>query len=267
MSGGPGLHRTLFRISLAVMLQYRASGVIWMLGAIIDPVIFLVVWSTAARSAGGRVGDMDPHDVAAYYIVLMLVSHLTFSWIHEVFQYRIQFGSLGFELLRPMHPIRADIADNLAYKVVNLAVAIPAAALCWIVFKPRVQPEAWSLAAAALAVLLGFAVRFMLEWSLAMVAFWTTRIMAVNRMYYAISAFTSGRVAPLALLPGPLGALAHALPFYYALGFPVDLALGRLSPEQALRGFVVQAVWLGLGAALISTVWRAAVRRFTAVGG
>ena len=113
MSGGSGLHRTLFRISLAVMLQYRVASVVWMIGAILDPLIFLVVWSTAARSSGGRVGDMDPHDVAAYYIVLMLVSHLTFSWIHEVFQYRVQFGSLTFELLRPVHPIRADIAVPL----------------------------------------------------------------------------------------------------------------------------------------------------------
>jgi len=267
VSGGSGLHRTLFRISLAVMLQYRVASVIWMIGAILDPLIFLVVWSTAARSSGGHVGDMDPHDVAAYYIVLMLVSHLTFSWIHEVFQYRVQFGSLSFELLRPVHPIRADIADNLAYKVVNLAVALPAAAVCWIVFQPRWEAPGWSLAAAGSAVVLGFGVRFMLEWSLAMVAFWTTRIVAVNRMYYAISGFTSGRVAPIGLLPGPLAALAHALPFYYALGFPVDLALGRLSPGEALRGFFMQILWLVLAGTLISTVWRAAVRRFTAVGG
>jgi ABC-2 type transport system permease protein len=261
------LHRTLLRISLGVMIQYRASGVIWMIGSILDPVIFLLVWSVAARSAGGHVGDMDPHDVAAYYIVLMLVSHLTFTWIPEVFQYRVQYGSLNFELLRPMHPIHADVADNVAYKLVNLAVAVPAVALCWIVFAPRIRPPAWSLAAAPLAVVLGFAVRFTLDWSVALVAFWTTRIMAVNRTYYGISAFTSGRVAPIALLPGPLGALARALPFYYALGFPVDLVLGRLSPAQAAHGFVVQAVWLLLGVALVGTVWRSAVRRFTAVGG
>jgi len=261
------LHRTLFRIGLAIMIQYRASGVIWMIGSILDPVIFLVVWSVAARSAGGRVGDMDPHDFAAYYIALMLVSHLTFSWITEVFQYRIQYGSLSFELLRPVHPIHADIADNIAYKLVMLLVAIPAVVGCWMLFEPRVHFVGWSLATAGLAVPLGFAVRFMIDWSVALVAFWTTRTMAVNRTYYGVSMFVSGRVAPLALLPGPLGALAQALPFYYALAFPVELALGRLSPTEALRGFAMQVLWLLLGAALITTVWRAAVRRFTAVGG
>jgi ABC-2 type transport system permease protein len=256
---------TLFRLALAVMIQYRASGVIWMIGSVLEPVIFLVVWSVAARSSGGSVGGMDPHDFAAYYMLVLVVNHLTFSWITEIFQYRIQYGVLSFQLLRPLHPIHQDIADNLAYKLVNLIVIGPALIVCWLLFDPRF-PVAWSLPYAVLALPMGFAARFLLDWSVAMVAFWTTRIMAVNRIYYAILWFASGRVAPIALLPGVLRPLAHALPFYYALAFPVELALGRLTPAEIWRGFVMQAVWVGLGAVIITTVWRAALRRFTAVG-
>ena len=92
-----------------MMIQYRASGLIWMIGAVLDPIIFLVVWSVAARASGGTVGGMAPSDFAAYYIVLMLVNHLTFTWIMEVFQYRIQYGNFNAELLRPVHPIHMDI--------------------------------------------------------------------------------------------------------------------------------------------------------------
>jgi ABC-2 type transport system permease protein len=256
---------TLFRIALAVMIQYRASGVIWMIGSVLEPVIFLVVWSVAARSAGGSVGGMDPRDFAAYYMLVLVVNHLTFSWITEIFQYRIQYGVLSFQLLRPLHPIHQDLADNLAYKLVNLIVIGPALIVCWLLFDPRF-PVAWSLPYAALALPMGFAARFLLDWSVAMVAFWTTRIMAVNRIYYAILWFASGRVAPIALLPAVLRPVAHALPFYYALAFPVELALGRLTPAEVARGFAMQALWVALGAVLITTVWRAAVRRFTAVG-
>ena len=62
-----------------MMIQYRASGLIWMIGAVLDPIIFLVVWSVAARASGGTVGGMAPSDFAAYYIVLMLVNHLTLT--------------------------------------------------------------------------------------------------------------------------------------------------------------------------------------------
>jgi ABC-2 type transport system permease protein len=261
------LHRTLLPISLAVMLQYRAASAIWMIGAVVEPLIFLSVWSVAARSAGGTVGGMRPEDLAAYYIVLLAVNHLTFSWITEVFQYRIQFGSLSFELLRPVHPIHGDISDNLAYKLVMLAVVLPAVAMGALLFHPRFEPKPWSLAAAVVAVPLGFALRFTLDWSVALVAFWTTRIMAVNRIYYALLTFLSGRVAPIPLLPHPLGFAAQALPFYYGLGFSVELVLGHLTPGQAARGLALQAVWLLLAVALLTSIWRVAVRRFTAVGG
>jgi len=256
---------TLFRIALATMIQYRVSGLIWMIGSVLEPVIFLVVWSVAARSAGGSVGGMDPHDFAAYYMLVLVVNHLTFSWITEIFQYRIQYGMLSFQLLRPLHPIHQDVADNVAYKLVNLIVIAPALAVCWFLFEPRF-PVAWSLPYAVLALPMGFAARFLLDWSVALVAFWTTRVMAVNRIYYAILWFTSGRMAPIALLPGVLRPLAHALPFYYALAFPVELALGRLTPAEVWRGFAMQVLWVGVGALIITTVWRAALRRFTAVG-
>jgi len=172
---------------------------------------------------------------------------------------------LSFQLLRPLHPIHQDVADNVAYKLVNLIVIAPALAVCWFLFEPRF-PVAWSLPYAVLALPMGFAARFLLDWSVALVAFWTTRVMAVNRIYYAILWFTSGRMAPIALLPGVLRPLAHALPFYYALAFPVELALGRLTPAEVWRGFAMQVLWVGVGALIITTVWRAALRRFTAVG-
>ena len=118
------LYKAFLRISTAMMIQYRASGLIWMIGAVLDPIIFLVVWSVAARASDGAVGGMTPSDFAAYYIVLMVINHLTFSWIMEVFQYRVQYGNFNAELLRPVHPIHMDIADNIAYKLVMTVVMI-----------------------------------------------------------------------------------------------------------------------------------------------
>src|SRR3990172_4032591 len=47
------LYRAEFRTSLATMFQYRASLVIWLISQVLDPVIYLIVWSTVAE-AGGR---------------------------------------------------------------------------------------------------------------------------------------------------------------------------------------------------------------------
>jgi ABC-2 type transport system permease protein len=256
----------MLRIAVLGQIQYRASGMIWMIGSILEPVIFLVVWSTVARSQGGEVGGYGPHEFAAYYITLMLVNHLTFSWVMETFQYRVQSGDLSFQLLRPVHPIHGDIADNLAYKLVMMVVVTPAVVILVLVFQPHFEWVGWSLAVFVPALFLGFATRFLFEWSLALAAFWTTRVTAINRTYFSIMIFLSGRVAPIALLPVWLRETAQALPFYGFIAFPVELALGRLTPDQAMAGLRTQLLWLAIAAGVIASLWRVAVRRFSAVG-
>ena len=260
------LYRTLGRVAVALQVQYRASGMIWMIGGILEPTIYLVVWSTVARGEGGQAGGYSPEDFAAYFITQMMVSHLTFSWIMHEFQFRIQQGQFSTLLLRPVHPIHGDIADNVAYKLVMLVVMLPAIVVLSLLFQPRFDVSLANGLLFVPSLLLAFAVRFLFEWALALAAFWTTRVNAVNQTYFALHAFLSGRVAPIALLPGILQAAASALPFYWMLAFPVEVLLGRLPLEQVVRGLAIQTVWVGAIAAVLAFMWRHAVKRYSAVG-
>ena len=59
------IYRTLFKIELAVMFQYRAAVVIWLIGLVLQPVIYLVVWLTVAKAQDdGKVGDFDASSLA-----------------------------------------------------------------------------------------------------------------------------------------------------------------------------------------------------------
>jgi ABC-2 type transport system permease protein len=263
--GLAGAYRALVRVSVAVQLQYRASGVIWMIGSILEPVVFLAVWSTVARGEGGTVEGFGPRELAAYYVALLLVNHLTFSWVMHEFQYFIQTGQFSFLLLRPLHPIHEHVADNVAYKAVMLVVMAPAVALLWLLFEPRFEVGP-GLALALPAVGLAFALRFLVEWTLALAAFWTTRVTAINQVYFAVLMFLSGRVAPVALLPEGLRGAADALPFYWMIGFPVELAIGRLEAGDALRGLAVQLAWIAAALGALSALWRVALRQHAAVG-
>jgi ABC-2 type transport system permease protein len=260
------IYQTLGRSAVAVQLQYRASGMIWMIGGILEPTIYLVVWATVAEGQGGSAGGYSANDFASYFITQMFVSHFTFSWIMHEFQFRIQQGGFNMLLLRPIHPIHSDIADNLAYKLVMLVVLLPAAPVLAYLFEPRFDISWWAALLFVPALVLAFAIRFLFEWSLALAAFWTTRINAVNQTYFALHAFLSGRVAPMAVLPAFLQTIAVALPFYWMLAFPVELLLGRLTLDEAIRGLGIQLVWVGVAGAVLFALWRVAVKRYSAVG-
>jgi len=203
--------------------------IIWLMGLVIEPIIYLVVWRTVTVSEGGSVAGFTAGNFAAYYIAMMIINHLTFTWIMWEYEYYIRNGTLAAMLLRPIHPIHKDVSSNIAYKLLTSAVLLPIVlALIWL-FQPTAEITIGTTLAFIPALLLAAAMRFMTGWTLALAAFWTTRISAINSAYFAAIYFFSGRMAPLELFPNFVQIIAYGLPFRWMLAFPVDLLLGKLT--------------------------------------
>ena len=266
MKGFVDIYGTLFRIHLAVQFQYRAAMVIWLIGRVVEALVFLSVWTAVARSQGGQVGGFSVGDFAAYYITMMMLGHLTFTWFMYEFEFRIRTGAFSPLLLQPLHPIHRDIAMNLSYKFLTLIIMLPTMVLMIWLFEPVFDLPAWAAWAAVPAVVLAFLMRFFVEWALALVALWTTRTAAANEIYFASLFFCSGQLAPLALMPDWVQTLAAILPFRWMMAFPTELLLGRLTPDQALEGIAVQTLWLVLAWGIMALVWSRSLHRYSAVG-
>ena len=254
------------KTSSAVNLQYRAANLIWLIGAILEPIIYLVVWDTVAQAQGGSVGGFTSSDFAAYYLALMVVDRLTFTWIMWEYEFFIRDGTLARRLLRPLHPFWVDVADNLAYKAFIMVVLVPTVILLMLIFRPSFQTSWLDLLAFVPALMLAFMLRFCLEWGLAMSAFWTTRINAINQVYFVVFLFFSGRLAPLELLPESAQALAKVLPFRWMLSFPLEILLGQLSAQEILIGYAAQVGWTAVVVVAMLLAWRTSIKQFSAVG-
>ncbi len=255
-----------FKTTMAMMFQYRASLVIWMIGQVIEPLVYLIVWSAVSNSSGGSVGGYTAQEFAAYFILLMLVNQFSYTWIMYEFEYRVREGILSFALLKPVHPIHSDIADNLSSKLITLPIMIVIAIGLAVFSHATFSPASWAIVLFIPALLLAFLVRFIIEWTLALSAFWTTRVSAINQTYFVLLLFLSGQIAPLTLLPHPIQVLGNILPFYWVIGFPVELLLGQVTLVGAMTGLAAQAAWLVAGLVLVRIVWRAGVRVYSAVG-
>jgi ABC-2 type transport system permease protein len=143
---------------------------------------------------------------------------------------------------------------------------LPAWILLIIVLHPTPPHSLVSFLYGIPAVILSGLLRYILQYSLAMIAFWTTRVEAINQLYFTLDAFLAGRIAPLALLPGWMGVAAMYLPFRSMGSFPVELLLGRVPADQIIPGFAMQIVWLAAAVCLFRLVWRAGIKQYSAVG-
>ena len=255
-----------FRNEIALQFAYRGALVIWLLGLLLEPIVYLVVWRTVAAGQGGSVGGFDGSDFAAYFTLLMIVNQLTFTWHFWEFDWRVRNGFFSPMLLRPVHPIHNDVAENLTFKLLTFAVVAPVALVLIVAFGATFRSEPWHVLAFVPALVLAMALRFVLEWTLALVAFWTTRTSAINHAWYLVVLFLSGQAAPLALLPALIQAAANVLPFRWMVSFPVEVALGRVGPADVLLGYGAQALWIGIALVALRIGWRAGIRRYSAVG-
>lgn len=260
------LYRAQFKTTIAEQFQYRGALVIWLLGLILEPVIYLSVWATVANSQGGAIDGYGAGDFAAYYLVALVVSQASFTWVPWEMEYWIRQGFLSPLLIRPVHPIHRHIAQNLTFKLLTLAVVVPAVAALTLVFKPHFTVTLWTALAFVPALILAMAMRFAVEWTLASAAFWVTRVSALNQLYFVAFLFLSGYAVPLALLPDSIRTVAEWLPFYRMLGFPVELFLGRLSLEAAAIGFAAQIGWLAIAVLVLNVTWARGIRQYSAVG-
>jgi ABC-2 type transport system permease protein len=254
------------KVSLAVEFQYRVAQLMWFIGMIAEPIIYLVVWTTIAKAQGGEVGGYTAGEFAAYYIAWTLVRHMNIALTPWAFENRIKQGELSAELLRPLHPFHRDLSWFIGMKFTGILVWIPIAFLLSLAFKPDIHPQPWMVIGFLIAIWTAFIMRFMLLWALGLVTFWVTRVNAIFDLYFTIELLLSGRLVPLDLMPEWAQNLANYLPFRWAFGFQLELLLGRLTPQQALLGFAAQAFWFLVGWAIVLLLWRSALRRYSAVG-
>lgn len=260
------VYRAKFRSEIAVQFAYRGALAIWLLGLLLEPVVYLVVWTTVAASQGGAVGGFTGGEFAAYFAILMVVNQLTFTWHFHEMEWRIRQGFFSPLLLRPVHPIHSDIAENLTFKLLTVTAVAPAAIVLLVAFGASFQPSLLDVVAFLPSLVLAMVLRFLIEWTLALAAFWLTKVSAVNQAYYVLMLFLSGQVAPLALLPPAVQVLASLLPFRWMVAFPVETLQGRLSPTEIAAGLGAQIVWIALAWSLLQVGWRAGVKRYSAVG-
>lgn len=260
------IHLTYFKTWFAQNLQYRFALLIWLIGFILEPVVYSIVWITVAQTRGGSLGGFSQPDFAAYFIASMLLNHLTFDWHFFEMEPRIRNGLFSALLLRPVHPIHSDLMDNIVYKTMTFPFMFAAATGLYFFFHPTFNPQAWALALFVPVLILGFAMRFLLEWTIALASFWTTRIQSITTAYIIIAIFLSGRMAPLSLLPAWVQSIAMALPFRLWISFPIELLLGRITFETALQNMALQVLWLGAFFILFRVVWHRGMKRYSAVG-
>jgi ABC-2 type transport system permease protein len=259
-------YMTNMKMAVMQQFQYRAQNYFYLIGTIIEPTIYLVVWSTIANQQGGSVGGYAAGGLAAYYIVWTVVRQMNVVLTPFNWENRIQRGRLSMELMRPIHPMHYDVSYFAGWKFVMLLFSLPIVTILALIFKPTLNPNWMQIIVFFIAIWGAYLVRTVIFEILGLITFWTTRVSAIFDLFFALELILSGRLVPMTLMPGWVQQLAFYLPFQWTFFFPINALVGKPSTTELLTGLGIQLFWILSGLLAIKAIWPFAVRRFSSVG-
>jgi len=253
--------RTLLVTYYAYMLEYRAELWFWVLSNSL-PIVMLGVWVQAAAS--DRF-DLTPLQFARYFISVFLVRQFTIVWVIWEFEREVVEGRLSFRLLQPIHPVWFHVAAHVSERFARLPFSFGLMALFALLYPEAVWwPGGDRIAIFLAAIVAVFALRFLMQYTMALLAFWTERASALEDLQFLFYLFLSGALAPLEVYPPVVRTVAQWTPFPYLIHFPAALLVGL--PVNVWRSLGVMALWGAIVFATARVLWRRGLRQYSGMG-
>lgn len=260
----------VLNIGLQNTFVYRWNFLLRCLFSFVPFLGAIFLWGAVFSDPDKRLAGYDMAATISYFLALIFLDSVA-SPTEDDFQIagEIRDGLINQFLLKPVNYFVYRFclfwSSRLIYTLVTL---IPILCVALLARKYAVVPatfDQWMLAAAA--AFFSACLQFAIAYCTALLAFWLLDISAPTFIVFSIEFALGGHLFPLDMMPPAIYEVIRLLPFYYEYFFPLQVFLGRASPQEILQGFMLQIFWLAFFLILGQAIWKAGLRKYTAVGG
>lgn len=273
---GPFLRRTRVYLSVyyAWMMEYRAEIFLWVFATAL-PLFMLGLWQKAS-SGDTNAFALSPEEFVRYFLAVFIVRQVTIVWVIYDFEYEVVTGRLTPFLLWPLDPAWRYIAGHISEQGTRAPFFLLLFGVCLWLYPEALRdtetggwwrPDLGGWGLALLAIYGSFVMRFLLQYTIALFAFWVERVQAFDNLLMLPYYFLGGLIAPLEVFPPLARELTLYTPFPYMLYFPATLITGQ-TPDfiNIGRGFAVITGWVVVLFIVNRVVWRLGLKHYSGMG-
>ncbi|MDF0553986.1 ABC-2 family transporter protein [Kamptonema sp. UHCC 0994] len=245
----------------AYMLEYRAELFLWALSGTL-PFILMGIWINAAQN--GQF-SLQPVDFARYFLAAFIVRQTNVVWVIWEFEKDVLQGRLSPKLLQPIDPVWHHFAAHISERFARLPFIFGLILLFFALYPQSFWlPSFGRFLLFSLVIVLAFCLRFIIQYTFALFAFWLERASAIEQVWSLVYLFLSGIIAPLQVFPESVRNVVLWTPFPYLINFPASILTGL--PVDVGRGLLVMLGWGVVFFVWNRWLWRQGLKQYSGMG-
>jgi ABC-2 type transport system permease protein len=267
---------TILRISIEERLVYRgdfALGTLMRFLPIVTQVfLWAAVFAAMGSSASGsrEIVGYSYRDMIAYYLLTMISrAFSSMPGLASGIARDIRDGTVKKYLIQPIDMLGFLLLYRVAHKLVYYLVAAGPFLLVFYLCRGYFPgwPDAVTLLAFLLSLLMSFVLGFFLEATLGLCGFWFLEVSSLLFIYMLFSFFFSGHMFPIDMLPGVWGTIVKQIPLQYLAYFPAAVFLGKVHGSELVGGLALQLAWTVFFVVASRIIFHFGARHYSGFGG
>ncbi len=254
--------KTLLVTYYAYMLEYRAELFLWAISGSL-PFILMGIWIKAAGQGGGY--GLESVQFARYFLAAFIVRQMNVVWVIWEFEKEVVQGKLSPRLLQPIDPVWHHLISHISERFARLPFILGLILLFFALYPASFWvPSVGNILLFLLIIVVAFCLRFLIQYTFAMFAFWIERASAIEQFWFLIYLFLSGMIAPLDVFPDAVRTVVEWTPFPYLVYFPAALLVGL--PVNVGRGLLIMLGWSAVFFVLNRWLWKKGLKHYSGMG-
>ncbi len=254
--------------SFQKQLAYKFEYFVGILNGLLFIFIFTSLWRniyTTSDVAANSAFDLE--GITAYAIFAMLV-RISMTMDDASTIIKVRTGEISLDMIKPMNYFFMLLAESAGQSLFHCFTrVIPILVICMLIFDISFPKDINTYLLFISAWALGYMILFMVNFIVALIAFWTLETFSFLLMKYGLFTIFTGGIVPIDFFPEWIKPIIAFIPFQYMIYVPTALFTGHISGMDAVNLLVIQVAWIvGLGLGCVK-MWSSSKHRLVVQGG
>ncbi|MGO8673720.1 MAG: ABC transporter permease [Capsulimonadaceae bacterium] len=255
------------KLSVVSSLAYRFEVFAATVSNFILLLTTVYLWKAAYRGVHAVAG-VNQQQMMTYTIMSALLGSIFVTRVQGVMFFKVRQGQIAMDFIRPLSPLAQWFFEDIGGSITALAMYLApllVASVAFIQIPRPASPAAFVIF--FVSALLSYVILWLMSGIMGCIAFWVTDLGNLGIIKNYVVRIFSGSFVPIWFFPEPFRVISRYLPFQYTYQTPLGIFVGRITPVDAIPQMALQAVWIGILGACLTSLWRNGYRRVSIQGG